>query len=171
MKHRTVLAEVSSAAESRPAYPHPFQGTGHEAARQVPVLLHRARDAMAARMRTLFDPHDLTDAQWRVLRLLSIVDDVDTAELATRAFLLGPSLSRIIRILSERGLIRRRTSEEDARRSHHSITPAGMQLVREIMPHFNPIYEKIEREIGLENLTRLNELLAQLASVLSDRSA
>lgn len=156
--------------EVRYAYPHPFQGTGHEAARQVPVQLHRARDAMAARMRTLFEPYQLTDAQWRVLRLLSIVEEVDTSELANRAFLLGPSLSRIVRDLTERGLIRRRVDDEDARRSLHSITAEGMELIRQIMPHFDPIYTQIERAFG-NDLPTLNALLMKLTETLTSPAA
>jgi homoprotocatechuate degradation regulator HpaR len=150
------------------SYPHPFQGAGHTEARQVPVLLHRARDAMATRMRSIFDPYDLTDPQWRVLRLLSIVDEIDAADLAARAFLLGPSLSRIIRDLSERGLLMRRASEEDARRFLHSITPAGMELVSEIVPQFDPLYKRIERELGIKDLQRLNTAMERLAEILSE---
>lgn len=150
------------------SYPHPFQGSGHSEARQVPVLLHRARDAMATRMRSIFDPYDLTDPQWRVLRLLSIVAEIDAADLAARAFLLGPSLSRIIRDLSERGLLARRASEEDARRYLHSITPSGMELVREIVPQFDPLYERIERELGIKNLQRLNATMERLVEILSE---
>lgn len=149
------------------SYPHPFQGAGHTEARQVPVLLHRARDAMATQMRSIFDPYELTDPQWRVLRLLSIVDEIDAADLAARAFLLGPSLSRIIRDLSERGLLARRASEDDARRFLHSITPAGMKLVREIVPQFDPLYERIERELGIKNLQHLNATMERLAKILS----
>ncbi|QSR20159.1 MarR family transcriptional regulator [Novosphingobium sp. KA1] len=150
------------------SYPHPFQGAGHTEARQVPVLLHRARDAMATRMRLIFDPYNLTDPQWRVLRLLSIEDEIDAADLAARAFLLGPSLSRIVRDLSERGLILRRASKEDARRYLHAITPAGMKLVREIVPQFDPLYERIERELGIKDLQRLNATMERLAEILSE---
>lgn len=149
------------------AYNSPYAGAGHDEARHVPIFLHRARDAMAARMRAVFEPHDLTDAQWRVLRLLSVADRVDTAEVARRAFLLGPSVSRIVRDLSERGLIARHLCEEDARRSLHSLTPAGAALVREIVPQFDPLYEQIEREMGLADLNTLNALLARLAAALS----
>lgn len=152
------------------AFNSPYAGAGHDQARHVPIFLHRARDAMAARMRAVFDPHDLTDAQWRVLRLLSVVETVDTTELARRCFLLGPSVSRIVRDLSERGLMARRLSAEDARRSLHSITPQGRALVQEIVPQFDPLYEQIERDMGIEDLGRLNALLARLAQVLAGPS-
>lgn len=148
-------------------YDTPYAGAGHDAARHVPIYLHRARDAMAARLRLVFEPHDLTDAQWRVLRLLSVAETVDTAELARRAFLLGPSVSRIVRDLSERGLMQRRSCEDDARRSLHSITPAGMALVQAILPEFDPLYERIEREMGMEDLNQLNTLMARLARILA----
>lgn len=166
MRERARPGEGAEGGVPRPVYPDPLPGTGHHDARQVPVLLHRARDAMAARMRTLFDPFQLTDAQWRVLRLLSIVEEVDTAELANRAFLLGPSLSRIVRDLTERGLIRRRLDDDDARRSLHAITPEGMVLIEQIMPQFDPLYDQIEQTFGVD-LATLNTLLIKLAATLA----
>lgn len=164
---QTTIPAPDDENQAARSYPHPFQGAGHTQARQVPVLLHRARDAMATRMRSIFDPYNLTDPQWRVLRLLSIADEIDAADLAARAFLLGPSLSRIVRDLSERGLLMRRASEGDARRYLHSITPAGMELVREIVPQFDPLYERIERELGIKDLRRLNTTMERLVEILS----
>ena len=80
-------------------------------------------------------------------------------------------MSRIVRDLSERGLIARRLSEEDARRSLHSLTPQGVALVQEIVPQFDPLYEQVERDMGMEALGQLNALLARLAHVLAEPSS
>ena len=43
--------------------------------------------------------HGLTEQQWRILRALAASGDIEVTELARLAYLLGPSLSRILRDL------------------------------------------------------------------------
>ncbi len=69
--------------------------------------------------------HGLTEQQWRILRALAAIEAIEVTELARMAFLLGPSLSRILRDLEARGLVERRTAEADQRRSMVSISPKG----------------------------------------------
>ena len=76
--------------------------------RSLPMALMRAREAVMRHFRPSLAEHDLTEQQWRVLRALA---DADTAlsvgELAERTYLLGPSLSRMLTLLDDRGLIAR----------------------------------------------------------------
>lgn len=116
--------------------------------------------------RKVFLLHDLTDPQWRVLRILSESDEIDVSNLARRSYLMGPSLSRILRDLTARGLIVRRVSSSDARRFFHALTPQGRKLLSEISPEFNPIYRDIERRLGTERIKRLNASLAELLEVV-----
>lgn len=136
-------------------------------ARHIPFKLHRARDRLAGRLRDLFDPFALTDPQWRVLRTLSVVDEIDTMTLARRAFLLGPSLSRILRDLGGRNLIRRRSDTQDARRSFYTLTNEGRALVNAVLPAFQPMYDRIERDMGREAIVELCSLLDRLTEILA----
>jgi len=141
-------------------------GEAAAATRRLPVLLHRAREALAMHFRKVFLVHDLTDPQWRVLRILSESDEIDVSNLARRSYLMGPSLSRILRDLTARGLIVRRVSSGDARRFFHALTPQGRRLLGEVSPEFNPIYRDIERRLGIERIKRLNASLAELLEVV-----
>jgi homoprotocatechuate degradation regulator HpaR len=136
------------------------------ATRRLPVLLHRAREALAMHFRKVFLVHDLTDPQWRVLRILCEPEEIDVSSLARRSYLMGPSLSRILRDLTARGLIVRRVSSSDARRFFHALTPQGRKLLAEVSPEFNPIYRDIERRLGAERIRRLNASLAELLEVV-----
>lgn len=136
------------------------------ATRRLPVLLHRAREALAMHFRKVFLVHDLTDPQWRVLRILSESEEIDVSNLARRSYLMVPSLSRILRDLTARGLIIRRVSSSDARRFFHSLTAQGRKLLTEVSPQFNPIYRDIERRLGTERIRRLNASLAELLDVV-----
>jgi homoprotocatechuate degradation regulator HpaR len=144
-------------------------GHGGEAAaasRQLPVLLHRTREALAVHFRKIFVLHDLTDPQWRVLRILSQVDEIDVSNLARKSYLMRESLSRILRDLGARGLILRRVSNTDARRFFHSLTAKGRHLLDEVSPAFNPVYKNIEARFGLERIEDLNQRLAELLAAI-----
>jgi homoprotocatechuate degradation regulator HpaR len=132
----------------------------------LPIMLYRSREVMAAHFRPVLAAHDLTDPQWRVLRMLGKVDEIDTAELARRSLLLVPSLSRILRDLGARGLISRRTDEEDNRRSFNFLTPAGASLIERVMPEMDTFYVELEEAMGVERIKRLNGLLFRLLEVM-----
>ena len=101
--------------------------------RSLPMALMRAREAVMRHFRPSLAEHDLTEQQWRVLRAL---EDADTAlsvgELAERTYLLGPSLSRMLALLDDRGLIARSSVPGDARRADIRITATGIELVAAI---------------------------------------
>jgi homoprotocatechuate degradation regulator HpaR len=136
------------------------------ASRQLPVLLHRTREALAVHFRKVFVLHDLTDPQWRVLRILGHSDELDVSNLALKSYLMRESLSRILRDLGERGLIVRRVSNTDARRFFHTLTAKGRHLLEEVAPAFNPVFREIEARFGVERIEDLNRRLAQLLEAI-----
>src|SRR5213082_3818153 len=87
-----------------------------EFSRSLPMSLLRAREAVMRQFRPSLRDYGLTEQQWRILRALTSVDTIEVTELAQVAFLLGPSLSRILRDLEARDLIERRAAKADLRR-------------------------------------------------------
>ena len=85
--------------------------------RSLPMSLLRAREAVMRQFRPSLREHGLTEQQWRILRALAAIEAAEVTELARTAFLLGPSLSRILRDLEARNLIERKTAKADQRRS------------------------------------------------------
>src|SRR2546430_5045145 len=72
--------------------------------RSLPMSLLRAREAVMRQFRPSLRNHGLTEQQWRILRAFTAEDEIQVTELARVAFLLGPSLSRILRELESRHL-------------------------------------------------------------------
>ena len=93
-----------------------------EFSRSLPMSLLRAREAVMRQFRPSLRNHGLTEQQWRILRALTAVEAIEVTELARMAFLLGPSLSRILRDLEARQLVERKTAEVDQRRAVVSIS-------------------------------------------------
>src|SRR6201990_2491473 len=88
----------------------------------LPMTLLRAREAVMRQFRPSLRNHGLTEQQWRILRALTAVEAIEVTELARMAFLLGPSLSRILRDLETPQLTDRKTAEVAQRRAMVSIS-------------------------------------------------
>jgi homoprotocatechuate degradation regulator HpaR len=130
--------------------------------RSLPMALLRARESVMRHFRPSLRAHGLTEQQWRILRALASTEDIEVTELARVAYLLGPSLSRILRDLETRRLIERRVVKADLRRSIVSITSHGLRLIEAVAPSSEAIYAEIARRYGAASLAELQEMLHRL---------
>lgn len=138
-----------------------------EFSRSLPMSLLRAREAVMRHFRASLRDHGLTEQQWRILRALASVETIEVTELARVAFLLGPSLSRILRDLEARHLIERRVAKADQRRGVVSISAKGLRLIETVAPTSEAIYAAITRRYGARKLRELQEMLRELEGRLS----
>lgn len=136
--------------------------------RTLPIALLRAREAVMSHVRPMLAQYGVTEQQWRVIRVLDEEGILDASEVAERAYILAPSLTRMIRSLEERGLITRHSGKTDKRRVFLNIAPAGKALIRQVRPDSQRIYEKIEADYGRERLDLLLDLLDELASLKNE---
>ena len=84
------------------------------------------------------------------------------------AFLLGPSLSRILRDLEARHLIERQVAKADLRRGVVSISARGLKLIEAVAPSSEAIYAAISGRYGARKLAELQDMLHALESSLSE---
>ncbi|WP_027581939.1 homoprotocatechuate degradation operon regulator HpaR [Bradyrhizobium sp. Ai1a-2] len=146
------------------------RGPMREFSRSLPMSLLRAREAVMRQFRPSLRHHGLTEQQWRILRALTSVEAVEVTDLARLAFLLGPSLSRILRDLEARGLIERRSAEADLRRGVVSISPKGLKLIEAVAPTSEAIYAAITKRYGVRKLAELQAMLGALEESLAGLS-
>lgn len=132
--------------------------------RSLPIALLRAREAMMAHFRPMLATHDMTEQQWRVIRILAEQETVDASEMAEKAFILAPSLTRIIRTLEERGIITKHKDGNDGRRVLLRITPAGLAIINDVTPESRIIYDRFERHFGRDKIELLLDMLDEVAS-------
>ena len=138
-----------------------------EFSRSLPMSLLRAREAVMRQFRPSLRDHGLTEQQWRILRALAAVDAIEVTELARVAFLLGPSLSRILHDLEARHLIERRVVKADQRRGLVAISAKGVRLIGTVAPSSEAIYAAISRRYGARKLRELQDMLHELEGTLS----
>jgi homoprotocatechuate degradation regulator HpaR len=139
--------------------------------RSLPMSLLRAREAVMRQFRPSLREHGLTEQQWRILRALAAIEAAEVTELARTAFLLGPSLSRILRDLEARNLIERKTAKTDQRRSMVSISKEGVKLMASVAPSSEAIYAEITQRFGARKLAELQDMLGELEQSLAGLGA
>ncbi len=141
--------------------------TGFELARTqrtLPIALLRAREAVMERMRPMLHAHDITEQQWRVIRVLREEGELDATTLADHACILAPSLTRILKSLESRNLLRTTRDKADGRRVIVELTPEGRSLIASVTPQASEIYAGIEEVMGPG---RVEHLLNELEFLLS----
>src|SRR6202012_4631267 len=124
----TMTAKRLTATSNSNAHPLERRIPMRDFSKSLPMSLLRAREAVMRQFRPSLRRYDLTEQQWRILRALADIDAIEVTELAHTAFLLAPSLSRILRDLEARKLIERKTAETDLRRGVVSISEKGVRL-------------------------------------------
>lgn len=129
--------------------------------KSLPIALLRSREATARLFKPFIDSHELTMPQWRVLRALAEAEALDAKTLAERCVILPPSLTRIFRGLTQRGLIAP-VNCNDARRHMVRLTDAGRALFEEVVEESEPSYRRLADAFGAERLDTLLDLLNEL---------
>ena len=130
--------------------------------RSLPIALLRARESIMAKFRPMLARHDINEQQWRVIRVLGEHGELDASQLAERALVLGPSLTRMIKTLEKRKLVAKRGDKSDGRKAIISITPRAKALIKEVTPESAAIYKEIEKKFGSVQIEQLLDLLEAL---------
>lgn len=129
-------------------------------AASVAGLLFGAREALMISIRPLLRDAGITEAQWRVLRVLSDNGPCDPTRLSRATQLHSPSVTRILKELCDRNLIARTPNPSDPRRSTLCITEAGRALVAETSTQMLPLLEFCAVRFGRKRLAMLQQELA-----------
>ncbi|MFT4114540.1 MAG: homoprotocatechuate degradation operon regulator HpaR [Silvibacterium sp.] len=128
-------------------------------------MLIRSREAVMQRFRPLLRKHDITEQQWRILRVLAETKNADMLELSARCNIQPPSLSRTVPLLIERGLLQRAAHKGDQRRVLVALTTRGRSLFRTMSAESVQAYQQIEEELGSARLTRIYRALDDLLTL------
>jgi homoprotocatechuate degradation regulator HpaR len=128
----------------------------------LPMMLLRAREIAMSRFRPILHSHGLTEQQWRALRALDDLGDLSAAGLAAECSILAPSMTRILKKLSQHGLVETSRSQVDQRELIVRMTSKGRRLVAEVGPQVEVAYAQIREQLQPENLANLYADLQRL---------
>lgn len=112
-------------------------------------------------IRAMLGNSGVTEQQWRILRVLDDAGPLSAAEVADRASLSAPSLSRIAHGMETRGLITRTEVAGDRRRQNMILTDAGRAVIARHMDEALRITEEYRRDLG-DDYEELLRILSRL---------
>lgn len=122
--------------------------------------LYRAAGAVRNRLeQTVLAPHQLTWTGWVVLWVVWIWEEIETRHVAVEAGISKGTLTGVVKTLEGRGLLRRVTHPDDARRVLLSLTPAGQDLMVTLFPEFNQQETTVTAGLGSQGAGDLAHLL------------
>jgi len=130
--------------------------------RSLPIALIRAREGIMPPIRAMLAESGITEQQWRVLRALEEYGPQNASNMAYRAGLLLPSLTRIAQKMQDNGLITLTRDELDKRRQTIAITAAGQSIIDNNSEQAAQIVEGFKQTLGEDKYEQLLDLLALL---------
>jgi len=125
-----------------------------------------AKEAVLAPMRPKLREHDITEPQWRVLRVINDRGAADATGLAEVRLLHAPSVTRILKDLEERKLIVRQPDINDRRRSLVVLTDEGREVVKDISRQVLRVMREHSNRFGSQRLAHLVDELRALSAVI-----
>ena len=92
-------------------------------------------------------------------------------QIADACLILAPSIVGIIPRMEALGLVGRKPVAGDRRRANISLTPKGLEMVEQILPKLDVIYQELEDSLGQPLMQELFRVLDSVADRLSDVQA
>lgn len=130
------------------------------------AILFSAKESVIAPMRPRLREHNITEPQWRVMRVLNDRGATDATCLSDVSLLHGPSVTRILKDLEQRKLVVREPDLHDGRRTLVALTPAGREIVKLIARDVLRVMREYSERFGAERLERLTDELRALSAAI-----
>jgi homoprotocatechuate degradation regulator HpaR len=134
----------------------------------IAAIVLQAKESVIAPMRPKLRDYNITEPQWRVMRVINDRGATDATGLAEVGLLHAPSVTRILKELEERKLIVREPDTNDRRRTVVALTPEGREVVKVVSRHVVRVMREYADRFGDQRLDKLlNELRALSAAIKS----
>jgi len=129
----------------------------------LPLLLLQMREEFIARFRPILNHFNVTEQQWRILRVLRFNEPMEPREICETCLFLSPSLAGVLARMEADGLVRKEKVESDLRRVLVYTTDKSKRLVDDAMPLISEQYRLLEDFVGADVLADLYRVLDRLS--------
>ena len=102
---------------------------------------------------------EFTEEHWRILHVLSDEQGQSMGELAERALLNSPALTKNIDKLVSRGVVQRAADPDDNRRVLVYISDSGLETVARLKQRVDEHHASVEDTLGPRKTSQLKRLL------------
>lgn len=140
-----------------------------ELSEYLSYLLTSANQQMRSGLTKSIGNGELTEEQWRILRLLGDEEGFSMGELAEGALMNGPALTKCIDKLVSRGLVQRAGDPTDSRRVLVFITDTGLKTMSRVGKRIDEHHASIEDGFGPAKTKQLKKLLASFVKESQSR--
>ncbi len=115
--------------------------------------------------RPVLADNDLTEQQWRILRVIDTKGSIDFSTLSKETCILSPSLTGIISRLEKQGLVTKQKSAHDGRQFYIHTTDKAAALVEQLRPQIEEQYVALKEALGESKYEQLSDLLNELIAI------
>ena len=130
------------------------------------AVIMGAKESVIAPMRSKLREANITEPQWRVLRVLNDRGATDATCLSDVSLLHGPSVTRILKDLEERKLVTREPDMNDRRRALVTLTADGREVVKVISRDVLRVMKEYSERFGTQRLEKLTDELRALSAAI-----
>lgn len=134
----------------------------------LPMILNRALDSVMPPYREIFLRYDLTEPQWRILRVVWSGEKIKSVDLASRTLLAPASIVGIIDRLEKKGLVSRVRSTSDRRAVYIMATAKSRELQSEVSPQITAIQQHMRALVSESEWAQMEQTLVKISHALND---
>jgi DNA-binding MarR family transcriptional regulator len=137
----------------------------------IGYLISQAQAKMRPRVEALFEREDISFTQWRALMCLRDNLANTCADISRELSHDKGSMTRVIDLLEERGLIQRRRDAGDRRVVFLALTPAGRSALSALTPKIVAYFNTLLGDFSVDEVRLLTGLLKKLNGALQSENA
>jgi homoprotocatechuate degradation regulator HpaR len=134
----------------------------------LPMILNRALDSVLPPYREIFLRYDLTEPQWRILRVVWSGEKIKSVDLASRTLLAPASIVGIIDRLEKKGLVSRVRSTSDRRAVYIMATAKSRELQNEVSPQITAIQQQMRALVSEQEWAQMEQTLIKISHALNN---
>ncbi|WP_017212260.1 MarR family winged helix-turn-helix transcriptional regulator [Clostridium beijerinckii] len=128
----------------------------------IGMLTNKVSKKLTSYLNNKLEKFNITTEQWTVLLKLSKQNKISQKLLAEVSGKDQSTLARILDILERKAFIERHPSKEDRRSFEIHITDSGLDLVGDVSPFLEDLFNKLLKDISLEKLEVYNAVLLKI---------
>ncbi len=130
-----------------------------------PYRLYRASKKLQLRLHARLRTLRMSSSQWRVISVLKAYGALSIGEIVEATLMEQPTISRVVSRLEKNGMVARRSSTRDSRMALISLTNAGLDAFKQIIPT-----AMRQQELALDGIARkeIAQLIATLEKIESN---
>jgi len=128
----------------------------------VGFLLWDANRAMNREFSDRIARHGVTLGLWPFLRALWETDGLTQRELSEKVRMKGPTTVAALNKLEDKGLVRRQSNKNDARKINVFLTPEGRKIYRKVIPEVETVNRQVLSELSEKEQAAFKDMIRRM---------